>query len=186
MIYYVYQYLREDKTPYYIGKGKGNRAWYHGKKEVHPPRDKSRIEIIAYKLTEFESFVLERKLILLYGRKDIGTGILHNKTDGGEGPGNPSEITRRKISEANRGRITSEETKQKISNSKIGKKRELFSEEWKNNMSAIRQGKKRSPHTEETKLKLRIAQTGKRYSAETNKKKGRRQKNIDIQESEIL
>lgn len=83
-IYYVYQYLREDMTPYYIGKGSKGRA-YKSRRAIPKPKDKNRIQIIAHKLSESEAFLLEMKLIQLYGRKDLGTGILRNMTNGGEG-----------------------------------------------------------------------------------------------------
>lgn len=81
-IYYVYKYLREDNTPYYIGKGKNRRAW--SKRHSVGVPDKSRIQIIKDKLTEDEAFQLEIELIAHYGRKDIGTGILRNSTQGGD------------------------------------------------------------------------------------------------------
>lgn len=87
--YYVYAYLREDFTPYYIGKGKDKRAWTKCKGEVYPPQDKSFVKILAHKLSEKEAFLLEVKLISFYGRKDLGTGILRNKSDGGEGTRRP-------------------------------------------------------------------------------------------------
>jgi hypothetical protein len=68
-IFYVYAYLREDLTPYYIGKGKKNRAYVRGKKErIKKPVDPSRIVILRDKLTEEQAFEIEKQFIMIYGR----------------------------------------------------------------------------------------------------------------------
>ena len=81
--YYVYTYLRKDGTPYYIGKGKGRRKT--AKHNVHVPLDKNRIVKLEVNLTESIALQRETYYITLYGRKDLGTGILRNLTNGGEG-----------------------------------------------------------------------------------------------------
>jgi hypothetical protein len=83
-IYYTYAYLRKDKTPYYIGKGKGKRAYCRKHSAFVPSKD--RILILKKNLTEEEAFSHEIYMISVFGRKDLGTGILYNLTDGGEGP----------------------------------------------------------------------------------------------------
>lgn len=84
--YYVYAYLREsDFSPYYIGKGKGKRAWDTRGRHSGTPKNYNNIIILASNLDEQEALVLERQLIAWYGRKNKGTGILRNLTDGGDG-----------------------------------------------------------------------------------------------------
>lgn len=123
-IYYVYQYLREDLTPYYIGKGSGKRA-YSNVRATPKPTNISLIQIVAHQLSNFEAIQLEIKLIALYGRKDIGTGILRNKTNGGDGITGHihSSITKEKMSLASKGKPKSKEHIRNISESKKGKPR---------------------------------------------------------------
>lgn len=136
-IYYVYRYNREDGTPYYIGKGKGRRAYQKRRYIQRPTED--RIEIVAKGLSEHEAFILEKKLISYYGRKDLGTGILRNLTDGGEGVtgliqhnlrGVPrTQEVRDKISAATKGLKWSEERRSKHVSPTLGMTRTKQSNE---------------------------------------------------------
>jgi hypothetical protein len=136
--FYVYAYLRLDGTPYYIGKGKELRAWIKGKGEVKPPKDPIRIILVETNLTDIGALAIERRLIRWYGRKDVGTGILHNKTDGGDGSAG------RKISKE---QIT-KQVASKIKNGNIGKGKKQLAEHVKKRADSIRGRKHTDAHKE--------------------------------------
>jgi hypothetical protein len=83
-MYYVYLWVRKNRTPYYVGKGKEYRAYVKhtwGKRWISPP-PKDRIVIVKYFDNEEESYLFEEWLISVYKRKSEG-GILINRSIGG-------------------------------------------------------------------------------------------------------
>jgi hypothetical protein len=161
-IYYTYAYLRENGTPYYIGKGKGKRAWT-GRHRVNLPVDPSRIQIIKDGLSDDESKALEIELIAQYGRKDLDTGILHNQTDGGDG------VNLKGKQNGMYGRTHSDEVRAKI---KAARSKQVIgprSQDTVDKMRIARKNKGRPPrldglpdhHSEASKAKISAAHLGK-------------------------
>jgi hypothetical protein len=139
MEYYVYEYLRKDGTPYYVGKGKGKR-WRAKHSVAVPPKE--RVKFVEEGMLEQDAFKLEEALISKYGRKDLGTGILRNLTSGGEG------------------QTPGPETKAKLSAAKIGKKPNNYGKtvSYKKERKWDRQGDKHhmhgKNHTDEARQKI--------------------------------
>jgi hypothetical protein len=149
--FYTYAYLREDGTPYYIGKGQGKRA-FEKHLFVGVP-SKNRVLFLKTGMTEAEAFRHEVYMISIFGRKDNGTGILWNFTDGGEGLSGRvvSEDTKKKQKERATGIKPSQETRKKLRQAKLGKNNPNFGKstppEVRAKMSAAAKGKTRSPET---------------------------------------
>jgi hypothetical protein len=146
-MFYTYLWLREDGTPYYVGKGSGRRAYSKRGHRCSPP-PKGRIIFYIAK-DEADALETEIALIWYYGRKNLGTGCLRNFTDGGEGV---SGYKHTEEAKRNMGHGFSEETLHKMSEAKKGKP---LTDKHKQNLREAQKG--RLPITEATRDKHRIA-----------------------------
>lgn len=167
--FYVYTYLRErrsihgsHKSPYYIGKGIGYRAWIETGRNIRRPENHKYIKIVASGMSEKDAFQLEMMLIFLYGRIDLSTGCLQNMTDGGEGNSNRSEEQRRRCSEAQKARWANKDLRPRllkaIKGNNYGRKHSLETKEKLRMIQCSRALENpKGPVSEETRRKMSIA-----------------------------
>ena len=156
--FYAYLWLREDRTPYYAGKGCGNRAFIKGVgHRQYPPQDRSRI-ILFPQASESAAFALECALIRFFGRKDIATGCLRNVTVGGEGTS---------------GYRHTNVAKQRMSIKRIGNRHgvgAVRTSEFKLNLAIMHQGRTWSAESLAKRVATRRAGRGFTMSAESKAK----------------
>ena len=195
----VYEHLRNDTNEvFYVGKGeKKKRAFDKSNRNPHWHNIVNKVgytvNIVHKGVEQEEAKRIEILLIEKYGRQDLGTGILVNMTDGGEGSLGLicSEKTRQKISEAGKGNTNSlgksrsEEARQKMSEARKGEKHHMFgkkhSNEVKQKISEALKGEKHhmfgKKHSDELKQKLSEALKGeKNYAFGKNRSDETRQK----------
>jgi hypothetical protein len=157
---YIYRHIRLDTNmPFYIGIGTMDNGKYERAYDKNS-RSKEwkevinnceyRVEIVLKDVPVEMLGYKEKYFIKLYGRVDLGTGTLVNKTNGGRGACGAirSEETRKKMSESSKGKAKSEEHRRKNSEVNKGKK---LSVEHKKKISESSKGKAKS---EEHKKKL--------------------------------
>lgn len=128
---YVYILSRPCGTPFYVGVGTGRRITNHRQEACAGGRShKTAVirkivrsgEFVRYNIVAWfddwrDAAAEEVRLIALHGRADIGTGILANLTDGGEGAHGVkrSPETRALMSKLLTGRKFSDETLKRMS-----------------------------------------------------------------------
>lgn len=158
MQFYTYLWLREDGTPYYVGKGSGSRAFKTDDHGVKCPKDLERI-LVQPQPSEDSAFEVERFLISFYGRRDLKSGCLRNLTSGGDGASGLRWTLeqRKRLSESHKGLVRTQSHRKNLARALTGKK---ASEETRRKQS---EAAKRRIQTPEGKKNLSLA--GKRGAA---------------------
>lgn len=176
---YVYQHIRLDTNEvFYVGIGSDKnykRAnWSYGRSKFWKSVAKNGFKvIITHDKIDFESCKkVEVSLIKFYGRRDIGTGILVNMTDGGDGVLRMKVTEEQRIanSERKKGTKVSEETKEKLRIAMTGR---VYSEDAIKKMSTAAIGNKKGlGHKKTDEVKRIISEKNKgRIVSEINKVK---------------
>jgi hypothetical protein len=163
-VFYVYEHWRPDKNVcFYVGKGKGKRAWdLKGMRNRHHMAVTSKlislgltvdVRIIISAISSASAISVEKDRIAMYGIKN-----LTNMTHGGEGLSLPTDEVRKMMSVAITKALQNPEVKRRMSEA----------------------ARKKAPPSAETREKLRITSTGRKHTPEACEKIRRARKAAGI------
>ncbi|WP_165899759.1 NUMOD3 domain-containing DNA-binding protein [Borborobacter arsenicus] len=170
--FYVYAWCYPGGRPFYVGKGAGERdTSERGRNPIFKRivakirRNGSEPFVARWQdgLCEEDAFRLEVAYIGLLGRRDKGTGILANLTDGGDGPS---------------GAVISDETRAKLSEARRGKNNPMNVPEYREKVAASKRGKPRPPEVHE---RLLAANLGRPLSVEHRAKLSEASRNMSVE-----
>ena len=196
--FYVYSLSDGPYNPFYIGKGKGKRAFDHvgeARRGSHLPVHKKirsmgkdpDVKILTSGLSEADAYELEELAILTAGRRCLKNGPLLNLSCGGRGgtSGHSIILTPEQDAKKNAA-LRSPEVRAKISKGVKASDRKLtekgrlsiqathrgkiLSPETKAKISAAKQGQPGHPHTKESKAKISESNRRRHVSDETKQK----------------
>lgn len=199
----VYRHIRNDNnTVFYVGIGNKRRPYTKNGRSDYWNKITNKhgytIDIIAENLDLETAIELEMFLIQEYGRLDLGTGCLINMTDGGDGVNNLSEESRLKITKSNIGRKATDIAKKRMSDAQKGKKlskehkskiskankKMVFSELHRKRISEANKGRKFSKEVRDNMSKARIGKKSTRinytHSEEIRKKMSESHKGVPL------
>jgi hypothetical protein len=158
--FYVYRYSNPASgEPFYIGKGKGERAWSHLKrKDQHHLTHKIQkmlregvlpdIDFIVSEVDEELANLVEQEAISKYGRLNLRTGLLLNLTNGGDGTSGRI-ATPEMLANMSKGRKGIKDTEQGRANKKAASLRREYTAERNANVSKGLQGHITTDETKE-------------------------------------
>lgn len=166
--HYVYFHRRAtDDAIFYVGKGKGRRAWSASGRnrqwQFVQRKHGYKVQIVKSDMSEPCALTLER--ILIFG---LGRPLLVNSVDGGGGTTGwrHSEETKMRIGAFNKGKKASLKALEALDRFRFQPR----TAEWRSNMSAAAKARKGRAHSAETRAKIAASHIGIKPSRETLEK----------------
>lgn len=156
--FYTYLHCRPDGTPFYVGKGRGRRAYSlvrrnpHHKNIVAKYGKENIVVLVFYCYSERQALKDEIQMIAQLRREGH---VLTNKTDGGDGVSNPTNEVRIKIGSGQRGKKRSADHCEKLSKARAG---QVFHDGYSETMAAAMKKRYENPvEREKTSAAMKIA-----------------------------